>query len=220
LIGGFALARNTELGEKGKLTRDRLIIYGFSLFMKEGVADVSLDDILKYSGVKKGAFYYYFDTKEQFLQACFVECYLQPVTQVLEEFNEHEPCSIADILYFFTYFAVRVKEKMDARLGECKVELDDIYFNISYLSRKDNFMAAHYSDFHEQQRLYVERCLVNMRGGGLVDHDINCGELAKMMCNCREGTFMMWSKQKNEDFDSTMATFMRYFERMLGMRSS
>jgi AcrR family transcriptional regulator len=213
------VAKNTDFGEKGKLTRDRLIVYGFSLFMKEGVADVSLDDILKYSGVKKGAFYYYFNSKEEFLQTCFVECYLQPVDQVLNEFYEHEPSSFADILYFFTHSAVRVKEMMDTRMGECKVELDDVYSNISYLSRKNDFMAVHYSDFHERQRLYVERCLVNMRDNGVIDPDANCAELAKMMCNCREGTFMMWAKQKNENFDNTMAAFMRYFERLLRRRS-
>lgn len=33
-----------------------------------------------------------------------------------------------------------------------------------------------------------------------------------------EGAFMMWAKQKNEDFDSAMATFMRYFERLIERR--
>lgn len=213
------MEKGAVLGEKGKLARDRLLTHGFSLFMKEGVADVSLDDILKFSGIKKGAFYYYFETKEQFLKACFEECYLQPVEQVLKEFYDHDPCSIADIMYFFTNFAVRVKEKMDARLGDCKVELDDVYSNISYLSRQDNFMAAHYFDFHEKQRIYVERCLVNMRLKGLIGKDLNYKELAKMMCCCREGAFMMWSKQKEADFGSTMASFMYYFEQLLGMHS-
>ncbi|MDR1177377.1 MAG: TetR/AcrR family transcriptional regulator [Spirochaetaceae bacterium] len=214
----MALAKNVVPGEKGKLTRNRLVVHGFSLFMKGGVADVSLDDILQYSGVKKGVFYYYFDSKEAFLHACFEECYLQPVGEVLRDFYAEEPCSIADILYFFNHFAIRVKEKMDALMGDCAVELDDVYSNISYMSRKDNFMAAHYFDFHERQRLYVERCLVNMRNKGLVDPDADCKELAKMMCCCREGAFMMWSKQKREDFAGTMTAFMRYFEQLLGPR--
>lgn len=68
--------------------------------------------------------------------------------------------------------------------------------------------------------LYVERCLVNMRRKGMIDKDIDYKELAKMMCCCREGAFMMWSKQKEADFGSTMATFIDYFEQLLGMHSS
>jgi AcrR family transcriptional regulator len=211
------LAKKSGLAKKGKQTREKLIICGFSLFIKEGVASVSLDDILHYSGIKKGAFYYYFDSKDQFLQACFQECYLQPVKEALDEFYAKEVNSIEDIFYFFTNFTVRVKAGMDALLGNYTVELEDVYSNISYMSRRNNFMASHFTEFHEKQRAFVEHHLLRMQKQELISRNINCEELARMMCCCREGALTISSKAKEIDFNEEMNVFMNYFKQLLGM---
>ena len=204
-----------ELGERGKRTRERLVVSGFSLSIKNGVANVSLDDILRYSEVKKGAFYYYFDTKEKFIQACFEECYLKPVSDAFAEFEKNEANSTADILHFFTTFTSKVKEKMDARLGVHAVELEDVFSNIAYMSRQDNFMAGHFREFHEKQRAFVEGCLVRMRERGEVADGVDCAEMASMMCCCREGALTMSSRGMDLDFAAVMAGFMRHFDQLL-----
>jgi AcrR family transcriptional regulator len=214
----LTLAKKSELAKKEKPMREKLVICGFSLFIKEGVASVSLDDILQYSGIKKGAFYYYFDSKEQFLKTCFQECYLQPVKEALNEFYEKEANSIEDILYFFTNFTVRVKAKMDAFLGSYTVKLEDVYSNISYMSRRNNFMAHHFTEFHKKQRVFVEHCLLRMQKQDLIGKDVNCEELARMMCCCREGALVIFSKDKEIDFDGEMNVFIGYFKQLLGMK--
>ncbi|MDR1641416.1 MAG: TetR/AcrR family transcriptional regulator [Clostridiales bacterium] len=209
------MSEKAQVRAKGSQTREKLVTCGFYVFMKDGVADVSLDDILKASGVKKGAFYHHFESKEQFLKICFEECYLQPVKEVLQEFLQKEPCSMEDLRVFLTDFASRVEAGIKERIG-LDVELNDIYTNISYLSRKSNFMLGHFLEFHDQQRLYVERCLENMQSKGLVSKDLNLREIAGMICCCREGAFEMWSKNKELDFGEMMSTYLRYFEKMMG----
>ncbi|MFG1605416.1 TetR family transcriptional regulator [Actinoplanes sp. NPDC049265] len=206
---------NTELGAKGKRTRERLVVSGFSLFIKKGVAHVALEDVLQYSDVKKGAFYYYFTSKDEFLQTCFEECYLRPVAEAVDEFTARGAESLDDILYFFTHLTVRVKARMDARLGEHAVDLEDVFSNIAYMSRQNNFMAEHFVEFHDKQREFVQRCLVRMKDRGLVSAGADCAEIARMMCACREGALSIAAKDKTMDFTAVMTTYMDYFARLL-----
>lgn len=185
------------------------------MFIRRGVSDVSLDDVLKFSDVRKGAFYYYFESKDEFLRACFEECYLAPVLETLEEFKQREVSELSDIWYFFIHFTQRVQEKLDALLGENSVELNDVYANISYISMRDNFMGAHYSDFQERQYAYVEDCLNKLRENGLVAQDKDCAGLARMMCCCREGAIMMRMRDETMDFEGMMNSYFPYFERLL-----
>lgn len=206
---------NTELGAKGKRTRERLVVSGFSLFIKNGVASVALEDVLQYSDVKKGAFYYYFKSKDEFLQTCFEECYLRPVAEAVDEFTARGAESLADILYFFTHLTVRVKAGMDARLGEHAVELEDVFSNIAYMSRSSNFMAHHFVEFHDKQRMFVQQCLDGMKDRGLIADGVDCEEIARMMCACREGALTIAARDKTMNFTEVMTTYMRHFERLL-----
>ncbi len=46
-------------------TRDYLISESLKLFLRKSFKDVTLEEILKITGLSKGAFYYYFKSKEQ-----------------------------------------------------------------------------------------------------------------------------------------------------------
>ena len=51
---------------KSMATMQRLQIMGLELFYKKGYYNTSIDDILKDLSLSKGAFYYHFDSKEDF----------------------------------------------------------------------------------------------------------------------------------------------------------
>ena len=52
---------------KRMATMHRMQVTGLELFYKNGYYNTSVDDILKELSLSKGAFYYHFDTKEDFL---------------------------------------------------------------------------------------------------------------------------------------------------------
>ena len=54
---------------RGDTKRQRLIDIGTALFTQKGFAGTGLDEIVQLADVPKGSFYYYFDSKEAFVQA-------------------------------------------------------------------------------------------------------------------------------------------------------
>ena len=54
---------------RGDTKRQRLIDIGTALFTQKGFAGTGLDEIVQLADVPKGSFYYYFDSKEAYVQA-------------------------------------------------------------------------------------------------------------------------------------------------------
>jgi len=59
-------------------SKENIIKSSLSLFLRNSYAGVSMRDILNKSGLSRGAFYHYFESKE----ACFEECVKYYITQV------------------------------------------------------------------------------------------------------------------------------------------
>jgi AcrR family transcriptional regulator len=57
--------------EKGLATRGRLVAAATQLFAELGYADVSIEAVLRASGVSRGALYHHFDSKEALFEAVF-----------------------------------------------------------------------------------------------------------------------------------------------------
>lgn len=58
---------------KAKLTRKKLIDYGYRLINLNGYHAISIDAIIKEAGVTKGAFYYHFNDKHHFVESIIKE---------------------------------------------------------------------------------------------------------------------------------------------------
>ncbi|PID69282.1 MAG: hypothetical protein CR989_02465 [Flavobacteriales bacterium] len=74
---------------KAKLTRKRLIDFGYTLINLRGYHAISIDAIIKEAGLTKGAFYYHFKDKHHFVKAIIKERiekeihseFIEPVTR-------------------------------------------------------------------------------------------------------------------------------------------
>jgi AcrR family transcriptional regulator len=66
----YNLAITTDLrSERGKATRDRLIEAGHKLFGEHGYEAASIEAILELAGVKRGALYHHFESKQALFDA-------------------------------------------------------------------------------------------------------------------------------------------------------
>lgn len=72
------------MAKQGTATRERILDTAHDMVLRQGYAATSLDQILGSAGVTKGAFFYYFKSKEDLAQALF-ERYLQGDREVLEQ---------------------------------------------------------------------------------------------------------------------------------------
>lgn len=74
-----------EKSLKRMATMQRIQITGLNLFYKNGYYNTSVDDILKELSLSKGAFYYHYDSKEDFLVQIIEQLVVRKVYSMLIE---------------------------------------------------------------------------------------------------------------------------------------
>ena len=55
--------------KKGEKRKGELLQIAYRLFLSQGYENTSVDEIIEAAGIAKGTFYYYFQSKEQMLEA-------------------------------------------------------------------------------------------------------------------------------------------------------
>ena len=63
----------SKVEEKKQIKRENLLASAYTLFMKNGVNDTSINDIVEYASVAKGTFYLYFNDKYDILKQVVME---------------------------------------------------------------------------------------------------------------------------------------------------
>ena len=72
--------------KKGEKRKDELLQIAYRLFLIQGYENTSVDAIIEAAGIAKGTFYYYFQSKEQMLEAVIgmmIEAEAEVARQVL-----------------------------------------------------------------------------------------------------------------------------------------
>jgi|GEM_PF-2699582 len=210
-----------NFGVKGIEVRQKLLFQGFALFIQNGTMETSLADILSYCGIRRGSFYYYFESKDQFVRECFETCYFEPLKKTTDTFTEKSGNSFEDIFDFFCGITRELQRWLNDRFGDRVVCLEDVYPEISFLSRKTNYMddfAASFSDQETVQLEWVCACLKNMQESGKIRSDVDCAQIAKVMCDCRDGMLMASRREHNMDsmpLYASLGTAVNTFEKLL-----
>ncbi len=80
-----------EKSIKRRTTMNRMQVTGLELFYKNGYYNTSVDDILKELSLSKGAFYYHFDSKEDFFIQIIEQLVVRKVySMLIEPIEGHE----------------------------------------------------------------------------------------------------------------------------------
>ncbi|MBA4383732.1 MAG: hypothetical protein C0410_03275 [Anaerolinea sp.] len=72
-----------------------------SVFLKQGLSEVCLDDILLEMDIKKGNFYYYFNSKEDFIRESILECFDKTIKNWLARAKEYPASAKEKIEHYF-----------------------------------------------------------------------------------------------------------------------
>ncbi len=80
-----------EKSIKRRTTMNRMQVTGLELFYKNGYYNTSVDDILKELSLSKGAFYYHFDSKEDFFIQIIEQLVVRKIySMLIEPIEGHE----------------------------------------------------------------------------------------------------------------------------------
>ena len=75
------------MGRKGEATRERILVTAEALILEKGYAGMSLDDLLRETGLTKGAFFHHFKGKAGLARAV-VERYAENDFELFREWSE------------------------------------------------------------------------------------------------------------------------------------
>jgi TetR/AcrR family transcriptional repressor of nem operon len=181
--------------------RESLLAVGQELFIKSSFNCVGLNDILKQSGIPKGSFYHYFDSKEDFgLQV--VELYSRQNYEVLEALLQDESKPPAQQLRAF--FESNIAHFDD--IGYCQ---GCLMANLSQeLADVNEKLRCKINELSKKMVDRIALCLRQADSSELNLGHLQPHEAAQVLMNSWQGAIM---KMKLEKSREPLEVFMKFF---------
>ena len=73
-----------------KDTREEILITALKLFLKKGIGNVSVNNIITTAGYTQAALYYYFESKDQLIDELMYKCYFGFMSDTLSSIEEDD----------------------------------------------------------------------------------------------------------------------------------
>jgi AcrR family transcriptional regulator len=198
---------NEPRSEKGRRTRGRLVEGGKVVFARDGFLNARITDIATEAGVSYGAFYHYFETKEELFReiAELMEVRLLAMDDLpRDDTNEHDP-----------YERIRAANRsyLEAYRKEAK-----IMAVIVEVSRYDDQVREVRDRRQEEFGARLAASVARLQKKGLADKDVN-GRYAGMALGGMVATFAdaLFAGRWKYDFDTAVEQLSILWANALGV---
>lgn len=175
--------------KKGISTKEKLIFVGENLFSKKGYERTSISEICKEARVSKGAFFYYFPTKEDFFLE-ILDRWLLQLSKRLEGYRQSSPKILEGILRMTEIFEDifrESKEKLYLFLEFLRIGIKD-----EKIMKKIGF---HFNKFRDYFSIIIEE---GIKEGSFKGIDPNI--IAKILISFSLGTIFQEIFDSSEDW--------------------
>jgi len=195
-------------------TRTNILKTALLLFLEKGYKDVSYQDLVKKTGLSKGAIYHYFASKEDLLNAVFdmfSESSRQPVAVEPED-------QVKDYSSFKKLYAdIKIGQLNDfkAFLGAELVSFNWVLFCLEAIAANEQLRAT-ISELSKLEIKFLERCFFGLDKHGQLPKGKDPALLAECLYYILEGAGLVMflaENKKDEDFitlyDKTIDDFFK-----------
>ena len=195
-------------------TRTNILKTALLLFLEKGYKDVSYQDLVKKTGLSKGAIYHYFASKEDLLNAVFdmfSESSRQPVTIAPED-------QVTDQASFKKLYAdIKIGQLNDfkAFLGADLVSFNWVLFCLEAIAANEQLRVT-ISELSKLEIKFLERCFLGLDKHGQLPKGKDPALLAECLYYILEGAGLVMflaENKKDEDFitlyDKTIDDFFK-----------
>ena len=187
--------------QKFNQCRESLLEVGQELFLSSSFNNVGLNDILKKSGIPKGSFYHYFDSKEDF-GLKVLEQYHRQNADALSKLLEDE--SLTPYLQLKTFYQDTI-DHFD-EIGYCQ---GCLMANLSQeVADVNENLRCKISQLSKQIVDQVSACVERMENNELNLGHLRPCEAAQILMNSWQGAIM---KMKLEKSREPLDVFMKFF---------
>jgi AcrR family transcriptional regulator len=196
---------------KGVLTRARLIDAAKAVFEDDGFLDARISDITERAGLSYGAFYHYFDSKEEVFREVAVkvdERLSAPLDSVILAPSSELPPE------------QRIRDSLAVHLASYRAEAR-IMGVIEQVSRYDDEVAAVRSARHQEYNKRIGDSIRQLQQHGLADSELRPQLVAAILGGMTQRFAEMWLVQGivKPAFNEAVDQLTLVFVNALGVRS-
>ncbi|MDJ0646295.1 MAG: TetR/AcrR family transcriptional regulator [Flavobacteriaceae bacterium] len=193
---------------KRKLTRQKLIDRGYELINMYGYHAVSIDLIIKEVGLTKGAFYYHFKNKHQFIAAIINE---RVEKEIHSEFIE-PICKRGNPIFILTDLLQDKLINDDSLNPNLGSPIMNLIVTLSY-ERNDYQLQAQLREVLDNWKIAIINLLHRGIEDGYIARHVNTEPVAEFIINSLEGVRTLKRTTNNK---ALFYNFMEQFKNYLG----
>jgi AcrR family transcriptional regulator len=195
-------------------TRSNILKVALLLFLEKGYKNVSYQDLIKRSGLSKGAIYHYFESKEQLLVSVF-DMFLEGSRQS----TGIEPEKLVKDYRSFRKLYVDTRmaqlKGFKAFLGTEIVNFNWVLFCLEAIEANEKLRDT-IGELSRQPIHFLEKCFLGLKKHGKIPKGKDPSLLAKSLYHMLEGAGLVMYLEKNTKdvdfiklYDKTIADFFK-----------
>ena len=171
-------------------SKEYIVTIASRLFLQKSYKEVTMKELVEKTGLSKGAFYHYFESKEQLFLAVLDYFFTNVMRRGYEKYSR-------DSFYrFYHDYAREIKEYSDKYIQKFKGEESESEFNLNYftlafdaLKLFPDFKERMIAEQHKEFQIW-EEVLRNARQKGEIKSVLTDNEIARIFIYISDGAAM------------------------------
>jgi len=195
-------------------TRTSILKVALILFLEKGYKNVSYQDLIKSTGLSKGAIYHYFASKEELLVAVF-DLFSESSGQTSTIEPENMVTDYESFRKFYADIKIGQLNAFKTFLGSEIVNFNWVLFCLEAIEAREQLRVT-IGDLAKQEIKFLERCFLGLEKHGKLPKGKDPALLSECLYYMIEGAglvMFMAENKRDEDFitryDKTLADFFK-----------
>lgn len=185
-------------------TRDLIIEKAFIAFVDHGYNGVSLNRIIKTTGLTKGAFYHYFSSKDELIKEVMHTYFFSHIEKIIDYVGT-EGQSFTERINVVFNNVMNIDIWLNSQ-PERKIERDD-FLKLLWDSMSHNEFMKAMNDRYQQNIMKVMSNVFELgKREGVVREEIDSKEIAGVIVAVVRGTIMMTGQMPNDESEEVLRT--------------
>ncbi|MCC7549998.1 MAG: TetR/AcrR family transcriptional regulator [Methanobacterium sp.] len=176
-------------------TKSRIMETTFKLFLKKGIVDVSLSDIIKAADITTGGFYYHFDSKDTLLVEVIKKYIFDYFNSTIEYVRNSEGTpkeKLESVILSMWRECVPIAEAAPSGESSERVDYRTVHLLLMEGVQKYEVIGEYYTEYYHNLLNFIKETIDEGVTQGIIRSDIDSSELATIIQTSMVGAVIMW----------------------------
>ena len=176
-------------------TKSSIMETTFKLFLKKGFNNVSLNEIIKESGITTGGFYYHFDSKDTLIVEVikkYIFNYFNFTIEQIRDFEGTHKEKLKTVILLIVGDDSTINTT--TQLVESAEEIDYRTLHLLLFEgvQKYEIISKHYTEFYYNLFAFIKEVIDDGKDQGVLRSDIDSTKYSLLIQTAMVGTVIMW----------------------------